>query len=83
MEAWIVIIVLQLALICAIAALEGWALHLKEEGQITFSRLMFRMFEKYPWTRKLVGAIIVGIGIFDAWALVHIVFGPCAFGICR
>ena len=82
MEAWIIIIVLQFALICTIAALELWALHLKEEEQVTFSRLMWRMFKKWPWTRKLVGIIIIAIGIFDAWAFVHIVFGPCAFGVC-
>jgi hypothetical protein len=82
MEAWIVIIVIQVAVWFAILALEMWALHIDEEDQVTFSRLVWRMFKRWPKTRYAVGAFIAGVLVFNVWAFIHLVFGPCAFGIC-
>ncbi len=82
MEAWIVIIIIQAAVWFAILALEIWAIHIDEEDQITFSRMMWRMFKRWPKTRYAVGAFIVGMIVFNVWAFVHLVFGPCALGIC-
>lgn len=79
---WLVLIPLQALLLIVFLVLELWSISSEEEDHITFSRMMWNMFHRWPWTRWLVGAIIVAMIAFDVWAFFHIVFGPCAFGIC-
>ena len=79
---WLAVVVCELVLALVILFMEGRALLDKEVEHITFSRLMWRMFRRWPWTRYLVGAIFLGLSIFNAWGFIHIFFGPCAFGWC-
>ncbi len=79
---WLIVIAAQAALVVIIILLERRALRNKEVEHITFSRLMWRLFERWPWTRWAVGAFFLGLALFNAWGFVHIFFGPCAFGIC-
>lgn len=79
---WLIVIAAEAALVAIIVFLERRALRDRERQHITFSRLMWRMFERWPWTRWLVGAIFLALAIFNAWGFIHIFFGPCAFGWC-
>jgi len=79
---WLVVIAAEVALVLVIIFLERRALRDREVKHITFSRLMWRLFERWPWTRYLVGALFIGLTLFNAWGFFHIFFGPCAFGIC-
>ncbi len=79
---WMIVVPLQAMLLIVILALELWSIASEEEDHITFSRLMWRMFHRWPWTRWITGAIIVLMVAFNAWAFVHLIFGPCAWGIC-
>ena len=82
MIAWLPIVALQLALLVIILLIEVIAIATQEKYYPTFSALLWRMFQKYPWTRYVVGLIILLLLAFNAWAFIHIFFGPCAFGIC-
>lgn len=82
MSTWAVIVCAQLLLAIIILVVEGRAIADGEKEHITFSKLMWNMFERWPWTRYLVGAVFLGLAFFNAWGFVHIFFGPCAFGIC-
>ena len=82
MTIWLIVVVLQVMLLLLIAWAEGRALKDRERTHITFSRLMWKMFKRWPWTRYLVGMIFMIIIIFNIWGFIHIFFGPCAFGVC-
>ena len=82
MIAWVVIVAVQFAVLLIIAALEIYAIRNDEEDQVTFSNLMWMMFWRRPWTRYLVGSIIISIILFAGWAFIHLMWGPCAWGIC-
>jgi hypothetical protein len=82
MTAWGIIVCAQLLLAIIIMYFEGRALRDQERVYFTFSRTMWLMFLAHPWTRYLVGAVFLGLALFNAWGFFHIFFGPCAFGIC-
>lgn len=82
MTVWLYIIFAQAILIGWIALAEGRALRDREREHITFSKLMWKLFERWPWTRYLVGAFFAGLTLFNLWGFIHLFFGPCAFGLC-
>jgi len=82
MIAWLPIVALQLALLVIILLIEVVAIATQEKYYPTFSALVWRIFLRWSWTRYVVGLIILLLLAFNVWAFFHLVFGPCAFGIC-
>jgi hypothetical protein len=54
---------------------EGYALATRERNTPTLSRTIWWLHKEYPAVRLLTAGVII-------WAFFHLVFGPCAFGIC-
>ena len=54
---------------------EAYALITRERDTPTLSRTIWWLFKKYPPVRLLTAAIFI-------WGFVHIIWGPCALGIC-
>lgn len=71
-----------MALLVIILLIEVIAIATQEKYYPTFSALVWRIFQKWSWTRYVVGLIILLLLAFNVWAFFHLVFGPCAFGIC-
>ena len=54
---------------------EAAAIVTKEKEFPTLSRTIWWIHKKYPMVRLLTAAILI-------WLFVHLVWGPCALGIC-
>lgn len=80
MTVWFILLGLMLAI-------EIFALATKERYILTLSRTTWRLlgfedrsFDRQErWTRMIYGVIL---GIFFLWLWIHLVLGPCAWGIC-
>ena len=54
---------------------EGYAIIIKERKYPTLSRIIWELHAWYPPLRILTAAILI-------WLFIHLIFGPCAFGLC-
>jgi len=59
------------------------ALMRKEEDWPTWSRMVWRIQMRWPWTRWLFLFLVIAIsGTWTIWLSIHFFFGECAFGLC-
>lgn len=71
------------ALITFVVGYEILALLRKEEDWPTWSRWVWAIQRRWPWTREAFLAITILSGVlWTGWLSIHFYFGECAFGIC-
>ena len=56
-------------------ALEGYAIVTKERVVPTLSRVIFWLKDRWAWFAS-------ALFVFLIWLTIHLVWGPCALGIC-